>query len=131
MDNRKLYRSRTHRVIAGVCGGLGGYFDIDPVLVRALFVVAALGGGFGLLMYIVLWMVIPEEPRGEGIREGDEVKENKGGEEGIAERRNIGGIALIMLGAIFLFNNFMPHWDFSRLWPALLIAGGVVLLARR
>lgn len=131
MADEKLYRSRTHRVIAGVCGGLGGYFDIDPVLVRALFAVAALGGGFGLLMYIVLWVVIPEEPRGEGIQEVGEVKEIKGGEEGIAERRNIGAIVLIVLGAIFLFNNFMPHWDFSRLWPVLLIVGGVMLLARR
>lgn len=59
---RKLYRSRTDRKVAGVCGGLGEYFNVDPTLIRVLFVLAALPGGPGLVLYIVLALVMPEEP---------------------------------------------------------------------
>jgi phage shock protein C len=60
---KKLYRSKTDRKIAGICGGLGKYFDIDPTLIRVGFVLLLLPGGLpGLLPYIVLWLIIPEEP---------------------------------------------------------------------
>ncbi|HLC35793.1 MAG TPA: PspC domain-containing protein [Anaerolineales bacterium] len=59
---RRLYRSRTQRMIGGVCGGLGEYFDIDPTIVRLLFVVTALAGGPGLLAYIIMLIVVPSEP---------------------------------------------------------------------
>ena len=59
--SRRLYRSRTNRSIAGVCGGLGEYFKVDPTLIRILFVLFALAGGPGLLAYIILWLVMPEE----------------------------------------------------------------------
>lgn len=60
-DAKRLYRSRTNRQIAGVCGGLGEYFGIDPTLIRVLFVLAFLVAGQGLLLYIILWLVMPEE----------------------------------------------------------------------
>jgi phage shock protein C len=59
--SQRLTRSRTDERIAGVCGGLAKYFDIDAVLVRVAFVVAAITGGFGLLLYVVLWIVVPLE----------------------------------------------------------------------
>ena len=58
---KKLYRSRVDRKIAGVCGGLGGYFGIDPTLVRLLFVLGLIFVGGTLLAYIILAIVIPEE----------------------------------------------------------------------
>ena len=61
-ESRTLYRSRSNRQIAGVCGGLAQYFNIDPTLVRVLMVVLALFGGSGLLIYLILWVVVPEEP---------------------------------------------------------------------
>jgi phage shock protein PspC (stress-responsive transcriptional regulator) len=67
MDERtRLYRSTTDRKIAGVCGGLAEYFDIDPVLVRAVFVALALIGGLGLLLYVLLWIAVPRQPRQAG-----------------------------------------------------------------
>lgn len=60
--SKRLYRSRTERMIGGVCGGLGEYFNIDPTLVRLLFVVFALTGGSGLLAYLIFLIVVPEEP---------------------------------------------------------------------
>lgn len=60
---KRLYRSTENRMIAGVCGGLADYFDIDPVITRILFVILLLPGGFpGLLPYLVLWFLVPEAP---------------------------------------------------------------------
>ena len=60
MASQKLYRSRSDRMIAGVAGGLAEYLNIDPTIVRLLFVVAALMGGPGALVYIILWIITPE-----------------------------------------------------------------------
>jgi phage shock protein C len=63
MDStRKLYRSKTDRKLAGVCGGLAQYFNIDPTLIRVLFVVLAVLGGSGLVLYLALWIIVPNEP---------------------------------------------------------------------
>lgn len=59
---RKLYRSRTDRKIAGVCAGFAEYLDIDPTLVRLVWVVMVFFGGGGLLGYLIAWIVLPEEP---------------------------------------------------------------------
>jgi len=59
---KKLYRSQDERMIAGVCGGIGEYFDIDPTLIRLLTVAFILAGGSGILGYIVGWIIIPEDP---------------------------------------------------------------------
>jgi phage shock protein C len=58
-DFRRLYRSRSNRVIAGVCGGIGDYFNIDPVIIRLvmIFIIPA-----AFWVYIVMWLVIPESP---------------------------------------------------------------------
>lgn len=58
---KKLYRSRTDRKLAGVCAGLAEYFEVDPTIVRILFVLLALAGGPGLIFYIILALIIPEE----------------------------------------------------------------------
>jgi phage shock protein C len=60
---RKLYRSRTNRKLAGICGGLGRYFNVDATLLRVLFVLLAVLGGSGLVLYLVLWVIIPSEPQ--------------------------------------------------------------------
>jgi phage shock protein C len=59
---RKLYRSRTNRKLAGVCGGLAQYLNADATLIRVLFVVLALLGGPGLVIYLLMWIIVPEEP---------------------------------------------------------------------
>ncbi len=62
MQTRQLRRSRTNRRIAGVCGGLGAYFGINPTLIRILFVLLGLPGGApGILIYVILWLAMPEE----------------------------------------------------------------------
>ena len=59
---RKLYRSRTDSILAGVCGGLGEYSGIDPTVIRLAFVFLTLFGGHGLLLYLIMCIVVPPEP---------------------------------------------------------------------
>ena len=59
---RKLYRSKTNRQVAGVCGGLAEHFNVDATLIRVLFVVLAVLGGSGLLLHVAMWIIIPKEP---------------------------------------------------------------------
>jgi phage shock protein C len=59
---RKLYRSKTNRQVAGVCGGLAEYFNLDVTLIRILFVVLALLGGSGVILYVAMWIIVPKQP---------------------------------------------------------------------
>ena len=115
---KRLYRSRKNSVIAGVCGGLGEYFDIDPTIIRIIAVILALAKGIGLLAYIIAWIIIPQ--RGEG-----EVVEEKSG-----AHKYLPGLILILLGLVFLLENFIPWLSFGMLWPLILVAIGIALLAK-
>ena len=57
---KRLTRSK-EKMIAGVCGGLANYFDIDPTIIRILFVVIAFAGGASLLAYLIMWVIVPLE----------------------------------------------------------------------
>jgi phage shock protein C len=61
-ENRRLYRSRTNRQVAGVCGGLAQFFNMDATLFRVLFVVLAVLGGSGIVLYVAMWIIVPQEP---------------------------------------------------------------------
>ena len=62
---RKLYRSQSDRLISGVCGGMGDFFGIDPTLMRIIFVLLAIFGGSGIIIYLVMLLIVPEEPLGQ------------------------------------------------------------------
>lgn len=74
-STKRLYRDPDNRILGGVCGGLGAYFNVDPVIFRIVFILIALGMGSGIIIYIILWIAIPEaittaqklEMRGEAI----------------------------------------------------------------
>ena len=59
-EPRKLYRSETQRMLAGVCGGLAEYFNIDATVMRVLFLILAVFGGSGIVLYLVMWIVVPD-----------------------------------------------------------------------
>jgi len=59
---KKLYRSEDDRIIAGVCGGLGEHFVIDPVILRILMVILVFSGGPGIILYLLFWLFIPRQP---------------------------------------------------------------------
>ncbi|KUK86086.1 MAG: Phage shock protein C, PspC [candidate division TA06 bacterium 34_109] len=74
---KKLYRSRKDRKIAGVCGGIAEYFNIDSTIVRLLAVITIFFGGGGIIAYIISWIIIPEEPLVEESYATDNKKNNK------------------------------------------------------
>ena len=59
---KRLYRSKDERMLAGVCGGIGEYLEVDPTLIRLAAVLLAFAGGPGFIAYIVLWLIVPERP---------------------------------------------------------------------
>jgi len=147
--NKRLYRSAKSKVFGGVAGGIAEYFDIDPIIIRLLFVIIAFAGGGGAIVYLILWIALPLEPITSfnyNMGSGQPYSTESQGEQPAAEtftgsanpfnipvkpeNRNglIGGIVLITLGIIFLANRFIPNIHFGDIWPlALIILGGVLI----
>jgi len=117
---KKLYRSKKNRMIAGVCGGLGEYFNIDPTIMRLAAVALIFASGAGLIAYIIGWIIIPERKEEET---GAEVPVSS---ESTAKL--LPGLILIVVGVIFLINNLFSWFHFSLLWPLILIALGIFIL---
>ncbi len=58
---RRLTRSSSDKILGGVCGGIAEYLDLDPTLIRLIFIILALVGGHGILVYLILWIIMPRE----------------------------------------------------------------------
>jgi phage shock protein C len=146
--NRRLYRSRTDSVIGGVAGGVAEYLDIDPSVVRIVWAVLAIvTGGILFVLYIVMWIVVPEgvpgapgapgaapappeaPPHAAPVAPGapataaTERRSRGSGEAGV-----IFGIVLILVGAWFLLDEYIPGLDPDLLWPIALVVIGAGLL---
>lgn len=145
MINR-LERSTTSRMWAGVCGGIAEYFQVDPTLVRAFFVIAALlTGGLFILVYIALIILMPLPGRPAPGEQRPPSSETPGGETtqslvappadtGSTERRReAAGWLLVALGAIFLLANVgvFRFIEWRYVWPLALIALGIFIVMQR
>ena len=123
--NRRLYRSTEHKVIGGVCGGLGEYFNIDPTLVRLVFVVLTFLHGVAILAYLIGWVIIPAQlvtqpPPASSPPPPPSPK----------RRSVLPGLILIGLGVLFLLHELVWWFHFHHVWPMLLILAGAYLLYR-
>lgn len=139
----KLYRSRRVRVFGGIAGGLAQYFNLDPILVRVLFVVITILHGFGILLYIILWIVVPEEPfevaykvktddQTAGEQSGQTDSMNFDGTQPIPQKQSSGkivlGIILIVIGLIFFADRIIPSFDLRDVLPiAFVLIGGSLI----
>jgi len=139
----KFYRSSSDSVIAGVAGGLGAYFAIDPVIFRILFVVLSLVNGVGLLIYILLWLFVPREPNptqnervhthtaavNTALHASSHNESMPAGRFTGNARKGIAA-ALVIVGFVALISNlFSIHlFRFETMWPILLIILGVYLV---
>lgn len=128
-----LYRSRTDRWIAGVCGGLGAYFNIDANAVRLAFVLLALLRGFGVLVYLLMVIIVPEEPIREiAVEPGMPPPPVPEEDERQRRARTLGAI-LVLGGAYLLLRDtqlFIALFQ-DRGLGVLLIIGGILLLLLR
>jgi phage shock protein C len=125
-----LYRSRTEKVIGGVCGGLAKYLDIDVSIMRIITVLVVLAAGTGLLAYIIAMIIIPKEPIGEtaqGISAEPVASESSPAPRWIWGTI-VPGIVLVFIGAILLLREFWYWFDFDTLWPVFIIIAGVAFL---
>ena len=141
--NRRLYRCRENRVLAGVAGGLAEYFELDPTLVRLLWFVSIFFGGLGLLLYIGMAIIVPIEPinaNGAGVVDHAAVAADGTplpveGHRHAAHADGRGtmfvGLILILFGGLALLGTLMPSWvDAGRyLVPAFIIGVGALLVA--
>jgi phage shock protein PspC (stress-responsive transcriptional regulator) len=129
---KKLYRSSRGKVIAGVCAGLGEYFEIDPVLIRALFIIALFSGGIGVTLYFVLWIIMPSEETVFSSHPPTEPSELSETDDSILSEKHKGtvltGLVLVGLGMFFLIREFFPMFSFKYMLPIVLIAIGVVIV---
>jgi phage shock protein C len=135
MENtNKLYRSNSEKVFGGVCGGLADYLNIDVVILRIIFVLLALFGGGGVLIYIVLWIAIPAETVSYAkIKENLDAESNteKKPMDNTSRQSNTAlgaGIILIIVGLLFLADRLMPYYNLIDFWPVILIAAGVIII---
>lgn len=136
---KRLFRSRTDSMIAGVCGGLAEYFDIDSSLVRVGLLLFTFAGGAGFIAYIILWIIVPQKSISSSVAEtegGTAPSESAEEIDSEAIRRDKGvflvGIVLTLLGVLLLMNNYLPFsWlSFGRLWPLLIIFIGIMIIVK-
>ncbi len=142
---KRLYRSQKDKIIAGVCGGIGEYVGIDPVIIRIITVILFFWGGSGIIAYIIAMIIIPLNPGSvdedknkttKAVSKGDKKEVVKaGGDSGAL----LIGIVLVVVGGIFLMRN-LPffneyYWWFRHqighiFWPSVLIALGAFMIIR-
>jgi phage shock protein C len=123
---KRLFRSRDDSVIAGVCGGLGKYLDVDPVLIRIAAVVLVFAGGAGILLYVIGWIAIPEEPDA-----GAAATTTASAEIERTSGAVLLGFVFVVLGLFFLLDELWPDflsWRYT--WPIALIAVGIAIVVR-
>jgi len=129
-NNKRLERDTRNKAIGGVCSGLANYFEMDPAFWRVLFFLLFFFGCSGLLIYIILWAVMPEKKDYDTVDESihqaadtEVVNEQKKKNNNMAT-----GLVLIALGLIFLFAQYIPEISWRTVWPILLIILGLVFI---
>lgn len=135
---KKLYRNETNKMLGGVCSGLADYLDIDVTIVRVVFILMALFGLSGVLIYIIMWIVVPRQ-RISNYGADYRVKPEPvmplpvNGKRRTGNGRLIAGIVLVFLGVYFLADEFafIPFWfNIGKLWPLVFIIPGILILSR-
>jgi phage shock protein PspC (stress-responsive transcriptional regulator) len=138
---KKIYRSSTDKIIAGVAGGLGQYFNLDATIIRGIFALLTLMGGSGILVYLILWIIIPSSPESrhqahamesDSIDQETETKPPLLNETKRKWLRLVGGIIIIIFGLASFLNQIMPlpWWRWRFFWPLILIIIGVLVIIK-
>jgi len=146
--NRRLYRCRENRRLAGVAAGVAEFFDLDPTLVRVLWFLSIFVGGLGVFLYIGLAIIVPLEPipaeapaLPDGAAEAGDPPDSvtasrvehhhRPGSRGSGRVTLFIGIVLILFGTLALVDALIPGWTHSwrYLWPVFVVGVGALLIA--
>jgi phage shock protein C len=137
-NTKKLYRSRTNRVIFGVCGGLGEYFEVDPLIIRILFIILSFTGGSGIIIYLILAVIIPEaDGEKKSKKNGDVIGQTQEKAQEMAEEikrnsnwlgsvKNIIGLVIVLVGLNILFEQVFNYSPFS--WVNWGVIWGLIIV---
>lgn len=136
---RKLYKSADEKVLAGVCGGIGEYFSVDPVVIRLLVVVFTIMGGAGLIAYIIAAIIIPEKnlnrPSVSDSYTYDNQESNSKDNGTVASKSGGGmltlGIILVVLGGYVILKTFVPWIPRDLIFAVILIGLGLFFIAKK
>ena len=138
-EYKKLERNPMNKVIGGVCSGLAEYFNLDVALVRVLFVIALLFASFGFWLYVILWIVIPERKisfdfnNTQKSEDQNQQYEDQSSDVTAEDNKQktttvFAGVFVVLIGVIFLINNFIPISWVWKLWPLVLVSIGVIMI---
>lgn len=145
-SQKRLERSEQNKVIAGVAGGLGEYFSIDPTLVRLVFILLTIFGGSGILIYLIFWLIMPKNDAKDStvqstiegnISDMSEKAKTFAHDlnltDGKEDSKFWWGIAIVVFGFLLLFNNFglFDIFDFGKMWPIILVVVGLMILMKK
>lgn len=148
-NEKRLLRDSKNKILAGVASGIAHYFDVDPNIIRLLFIVLVVCGGSGVLIYILLWLLLPSDT--SKITDGrDMFKENvqqmkeavqefakevkREAHQEVTEKKEKSqqslGVILVVVGLIFLLTNLglLDLFIVKKLWPVLLIFLGILVV---
>ena len=129
-NNKRLERDIRNKAIGGVCSGLANYFDMDPAFWRVLFFFLFFFGLSGLLIYIILWAVMPCKKDYDTV---NDMTHQAGSMEVATDQKKknnnmVGGLTLIVIGVVCLVARYVPEINWRTAWPILLIILGLVLI---
>jgi len=145
-NTKKLYRSKNNRVIFGICGGLGEYFEIDPLVFRILFILLTFTGGSGIIIYLILAIIIPssngQKLKGKEVKDViDEAQEKtqdiaaeiKKNSSWIKNVKNIIGLFIVLIGLNIFFEQVFNVEPFSFInwgiiWAIIIVLIGVKII---
>lgn len=136
MSESRLTRSETDKMIAGVCGGLAEYLNLDPVWVRLLFVLLIFASGIGIPIYLVLWVIMPRveaagQPGSAVLQDNfEDLSQTVSDKMSRLSRPGTIGTVLILFGVYFLLSQ-LGWLNGAIFWPVVIIGAGVYMLTRR
>jgi phage shock protein C len=132
MEPKRLTRSATDKKIAGICGGLGEYFNVDSVIFRIVFCFLALCGGGGVILYFIMLLIIPEK---QTAFQDFSKKTEETTFEDVSEKKKrndsvliVFGIMFILFGAMIFLFRALPCYPHRFIFPSLLVLGGLLLV---
>lgn len=132
---KRIHRSEKDKMVGGVCSGLAKYFDIDVVIIRLLWVLLFFLEGSGLIAYIIAWVIIPSDNSIEsGSLEFEDEESRMADEPNSKSNSTVGGsqvvgLILVAMGIFLLAKNYVPYFPWHKLWPLVLIAAGIGIIA--